>query len=167
MNGYIPLVAIQMQALKFGEQVSLVFTTVLNEMRLGLVEEEKEGEREVTDRDYWEKRAGKTTLAMTDELFQTLKSWDSELALRYYKFKIGLTKNGQPNNFVVFRPKKQWLRLEPRLERSDEVDAKLEEAGLDIMDYHSRSGRYRIKLNAGDIKKQKVSQTQLQVGTAG
>ena len=34
---------------------------------------------------------GKTTLAMTDELFQTLKSWDSELALRYYKFKIGLT----------------------------------------------------------------------------
>ena len=58
-NGYIPLVAIQMQALKFGEQVSLVFTTVLNEMRLGLVEEEKEGEREVTDRDYWEKRAGK------------------------------------------------------------------------------------------------------------
>ena len=36
-NGFIPLVAIQMQALRFGDQVSLVFTTVLNEMRLGLV----------------------------------------------------------------------------------------------------------------------------------
>ena len=36
-NGFIPLVAIQMQALRIGDQVSLVFTTVLNEMRLGLV----------------------------------------------------------------------------------------------------------------------------------
>ncbi len=76
-NGYIPLVAIQMQALKFGEQVSLVFTTVLNEMRLGLVEE-KERKREGEEKQHShmscsrlrEKRAGKTTLAMTDELFQ-------------------------------------------------------------------------------------------------
>src|SRR3989338_10394471 len=30
-NGFIPLVAIQMQAFRFGDQVSLVFTTVLNE----------------------------------------------------------------------------------------------------------------------------------------
>ena len=149
-NGHIPLVAIQMQALKFGEQFSLVFTTVLSEMRLGL--DEGEEEKEVADRAYWEKRAGKATLAMADKLFQPLKSRDSELALKYNKFYIGLTKVGQPNNFVKFRPKKQWLRVEPRLERSEEIDAKLEEAGLDIMDY-SKSGRYRIKLNAGDIKK--------------
>ena len=38
-NGFIPLVAIQMQAYKLGEQVSLVFTTVLGEMKLGLVDE--------------------------------------------------------------------------------------------------------------------------------
>src|SRR5262245_58772910 len=41
-NGFIPLVAIQMQAFKLGDQVSLVFTTVLNEIRLGLVDEEEE-----------------------------------------------------------------------------------------------------------------------------
>ena len=152
-NGYIPLVAIQMQALKFGEQVSLVFTTVLSEMRLGLVGEEKEEEREVTDRDYWEKRAGKTTLAMADGLLQTLKSWDSELALKYNKFYIGLTKNGQPNNFVIFKAKKNWLRMEPRLERSEAIEQKLEEAGLDVMDYDTNWRRYRIRLTAGDIKK--------------
>src|SRR6202162_1911773 len=37
-NGHIPLMAIQFQAVQFGEFVSLVFTTVLNEMRLGLVD---------------------------------------------------------------------------------------------------------------------------------
>lgn len=149
-NGYIPLVAIQMQALKFGEQFSLVFTTVLSEMRLGL--DEGEEEKELADRAYWEKRAGKATLAMADKLFQTLKSWDSELALKYNKVYIGLTKSGQLNNFVIFRAKKQWLRVEPRFEQSEEIDAKLEDAGLDIT-YNSKTGRYPIKLNAGDIKK--------------
>src|SRR6266498_6169587 len=32
-NGFIPLVAIQMQAYRYGEQVSLIFTTVLDQMR--------------------------------------------------------------------------------------------------------------------------------------
>src|SRR5438445_12786477 len=41
-NGFIPLVAIQMRAFKVGDQVSLVFTTVLNEMRLGLVDDDEE-----------------------------------------------------------------------------------------------------------------------------
>ncbi len=40
-NGFIPLVAIQMQAYRYGEQVSLIFTTVLDQMRLGLVEEDE------------------------------------------------------------------------------------------------------------------------------
>src|SRR5258705_9114172 len=34
-NGFIPLVAIQLNALKLGESVSLVFTTVLDTVRLG------------------------------------------------------------------------------------------------------------------------------------
>ena len=51
-NGFIPLVAIQLQAIKFGEQVSPVFTTVLDEMRLGLIDEEEE--KDITDRSFWE-----------------------------------------------------------------------------------------------------------------
>ena len=55
-NGSIPLTAIQMQAIQFGDSVSLVFTTVLSEMRLGLVGEDEEVSV-VTDRAFWEKRA--------------------------------------------------------------------------------------------------------------
>jgi hypothetical protein len=151
-NGSIPLIAIQMQAFKVGDQISLLFTTVLNEIRLGLVDEDEEV-REVTDRAYWEKRGSKKTVDMTDQLLDILRSWDSDLSLKYNKFYIGLVKNGQPNNFVVFRPKKDSLRLEPRLERSDEIQAKLEEAGLDIMEYDPRWGRYRIRLAKDDIRK--------------
>jgi len=151
-NGFIPLVAIQMHALRLGDHVSLLFTTVLDEMRLGLVDEDEEVQ-EATDRAYWEKRSSKATLEMTDQLFTMIREMDPDFALKYNKFYIGLAKKGQPNNFVIFRPKKEWVRVEPRTARLDEIGAQLEAAGLDVMEYDSRWGRYRIRLTKEDLKK--------------
>lgn len=151
-NGAIPLIAIQMQVVKIGDQVSLVFTTVLSQIHLGLVDDDEEV-REVTDRSYWEKRGSKKSIEMADQLLEILKSWDSDLAFKYTKFYIGLMKDGQPNHFVKFRPKKDWLRLEIKLDRSEEIQLKLEEAGLDIMPYEPRENSYRIRLAKDDIKK--------------
>jgi len=152
-NGFIPLVAIQMQAFRFGDQVSLVFTTVLNEMRLGLVDEDEEVQ-EVTDRAYWEKRGSKGTLEITDSLLSLVNEFAPDMALKYNKFYIGLaTKSGQPKNFLIFRPKKDWVRFEPRLDHSEEVQSKLEGAGIDVMEYDRQWGRYRIRLVKSDIKK--------------
>ena len=75
------------------------------------------------------------------------------LELKYNKFYIGLAKDSMPNNFVVFRPKKGFLRIEPRLKNSPETQERLEAAGLDVMDYDSRWGRYRIRLQPGDLEK--------------
>jgi hypothetical protein len=98
-NGFIPLVAIQMQSFRLGDQVSLVFTTVLNEMRLGLVDEDEESQ-EVTDRSYWEKRGTKGTLEITDFLLKLVNEVAPDLVLKYNKFYIGLaTKSGQPKNW--------------------------------------------------------------------
>jgi predicted transport protein len=149
-NGFIPLVAIQLNAVKLGDSVSIIFAKVVDEIKLGLVDEDEEVQA-VTDRTYWEERASRTTLGMVDEMLSAVKTLDPALELKYNKFYIGLAKNGQPSNFVIFRPKKDWLRLEPRLDRSDEVQTELDGAGLDVMDYDSRWGRYRIRLAKGDI----------------
>lgn len=153
-NGAIPLVAIQLSAIRLGESVSLICSKVLDEMRLGLVDEDEEVQA-VTDRSYWEARASKHTLAMADEMLGVVRTLDPDLELKYNKFYIGLAKGGQPNNFVIFRPKKDWLRLEVRLDRSEETQAQLDGSGLDVMDYDSRWGRYRIRLAKGDTTKDK------------
>lgn len=153
-NGSIPLVAIQLSALRLGDSVSLICSKVLDEIRLGLVDEDEEVQA-VTDRSYWEARASKLTLAMVDEILDVVRALDSDLELKYNKFYIGLAKGGQPNNFVIFRPKKDWMRLEVRLERSNETQAQLDGSGLDVMDYDSRWGRYRIRLARGDTTKHK------------
>ncbi len=152
-NGMIPLVAIQMSALEFNDHIGLVFTKVLDQMTLGLVDED-EDVQEATDRSYWLNRASEKTVGMCDDLLESIKPLDSELELKYNKFYIGLAKNGQPCNFVVFRPKKSFLRIEPRLAKSDETQEQLETAGLDVMDYDDRWGRYRIRLTPADMKKQ-------------
>jgi len=143
-NGMIPLVAIQMKALKTGNSVGLVFTTVVDQMALGLVDEDEEVQ-ETTNRAYWEQRGSKKTLAIADQLL--------EIAREHDKAYIGLAKAGQPSNFVIFRPKKGFLRFEPRLRSTTETQEFLESAELDVMDYDSRWGRYRIRLQPGDVDK--------------
>jgi hypothetical protein len=159
-NSAIPLIAIQMRALRSGKQVGLVFTTVLDQRPLGLVDEDEEAQ-EPTDRSYWESRGSKKTVAMADQLLEIAKTHDPSLELKYNKFYIGLAKNGQPCNFVVFRPKKGFLRFEIRLKNSPETQERLESAGLDVMDYDGRWGYYRIRLQPADIDKHKEMLTQV------
>jgi hypothetical protein len=153
-NGFIPLVAIQMQALELNGNLTLVFTTVLSEMQLGLVDEDEEVQ-EVTDRSYWERRGSKATMEITDSLLTMVRTLDPALSLKYNKFYIGLAKDGQARNFLIFRPKKEWVRLEAKLERSEELESKLENAGLDLMEYDTRWSYYRVRLNADDVRKHK------------
>lgn len=161
-NGFIPLIAIQMNAYKFGSEIGLVFTKVLDEMPLGLIEEDEEIQ-EATDRDYWLKRGTQATVKMADEMLSIINSFKPGYELKYNKFYIGLAKDGQPNNFAIFRPKKNYMRLELKLPKSDEVDLIIENNDLDEMGYDNRWGNYRIRLNKGEIsKKEKIIKTLLE-----
>jgi hypothetical protein len=153
-NGMIPLMAVQMNALRLDKRVGLVFTIVLDQMSLGLVDEDEEA-KEVTDRAYWETRGSKKTVEIADQILEIARQFDPLLELKYNKFYIGLAKEGQPSNFIIFRPKKGFIRLEPRLKSSSETQEKLENAGLDVMDYDSRWSRYRIRLQPGELEKYK------------
>jgi hypothetical protein len=153
-NASIPIIAIQMNALKYEDKVGLHFTTVLDHVPRGLVDADEETQ-EVTDRNYWESKSNKKMLGLVDQLYEMVKAIDPELELKYNKFYIGLGKQGVSSLFTLFRPRKNFVRIEPRLEKSPELETRLEAAGLDMMDYDSRWGRYRINLQAGDLDKHK------------
>lgn len=153
-NGTIPLIAIQMQALRVADNITLVFTTVMDEMSRGLVDEDEDAEAAPTDRAYWEKRATKATVTIADDLLQTVRQFDASLELKYNKFYIGLSRDGQPYNFVTFRPKKTNLNLDVKLPETDELDAKIEKAGIETLEYNKRWGNYRLRLTKDLVKSQ-------------
>jgi len=150
-NGSIPIIAVQMTALQIENKVGLFFTTVLDETARGMVDEDEDVAEEV-DRSYWENRGTRKTVALSDEAMEILRQFDSGLSPKYNKFYIGLQKDSKPCNFVVFRAMKGSLRVEPRIRRSEEVDAILEDAGFDVMPYNSRGGRYRLNISSTDFK---------------
>lgn len=149
-NGVIPLVAVQLHAVELDDKVSLIFTKVLDQMTLGLVEEDEET-YETVDRGYWEQRGTKETVEITDKLLSLIHSFAPDMELKYNKFYIGLARSGRPENFAIFRPQKSAVRVDLRLPRSDEVKNELEQAGLDLLDYSTRSGRYRVRLSKRDL----------------
>ena len=116
-NGMIPLVAIQMSALKLGNQVGLVFTTVIDQLSLGLVDDDEETQ-EVTDRSYWEQRGSKKTVAVADEILELARQFDESLELKYNKFYIGLARNGIATNFLILRPMKSVMVVAARLKNT-------------------------------------------------
>jgi predicted transport protein len=151
-NGALPLIAIQMQAMQVAGKVTLVFTKVMDELSRGVVDEDEEAEAFPADRQFWEKKASKGSLTMADEVFEIAKQFDPKLELKYNKHYIGLGRDGAAFNFVQFRPKKSSLNLEIKLPKTADVDAKIEQAGLDTLEYTTRWGRYRLRLSANDVR---------------
>lgn len=148
-NGAIPLIAIQMQAVKIGDQIGLVFTTVLDELVRGF-EEEDEDETPV-DREYWEARGSEATVAMVDELLAVVRELDPRFDLKYNKYFIGLARGGQPYNFATFVPTRKAVRLAFRLTRSEDVDSKIKDSGLETL--RGSLGWYCLRIGPEDLTK--------------
>lgn len=151
-NGTIPLIAIQMQALKVGGKTTIVFTRVMDEMSRGLVDEDEEAEAFPADRPWWEGKASKATLGLVDQCLEMIRQLDPSVSLKYNKHYIGLGREGRPYNFVSFRPKKSTLTIEFKIPQSDDVDAIIENAGLDKLEYDARWSLYRLRLAPSDVR---------------
>ena len=153
-NGFIPLIALQLKAIDVDGQVGLLFTKVLDELPLGLADEDEV--QEVTDRNFWEVQRGtKKTVKLVDVMLDLVHKIDPEYELKYNKFYIGLAKDGKADNIVRFRPQKSALRFQVNIEESEEVNQKLENAGIDVLDYDRKWKQYRIKLTEHEIKEHK------------
>lgn len=149
-NGFIPLIAVQLNAIEVEGAVSLVFTTVLDRLVLGIEEEEERDEPR--DRAYWEAKASKATLSLTDDLHKLIREIEPAMALKYNKNYIGLARDGVAANFVSFRPRRQHVIAEFKIPRSEELTQRLEDEGMDLLAYRSQWGQYRVHIDREDLE---------------
>jgi len=151
-NGNIPIIALQMNAYKVEDKITLIFTKVIDELQYGLIDDD-EAVAAITDRNFWETRGSKETVKMVDMIFEIFKDIDKNIEIKYNKYYIGLVRNGQPKNFTTFKAKKNYLRMSIKLDKTEEIENKLNNSNLDLMEYDTREGRYRIRLAQDDIEK--------------
>lgn len=154
-NGTIPLIAIQVQALKVGSETTLVFTKVMDELVRGLVDEDEDAAAAPTDRNYWVSKGSQDTLKMVDQILELVHEVAGPYQPKYNKFYIGLALDGAVNNFVSFKPKKAHVVFEVKLPRVEETDELIEQAGIETREYNGRWGNYSLRLAKGDVEKKK------------
>ena len=143
-NGTIPLIALQMQATRVGDDIQLSFVKVLDRISLGTEEEE---ENEPTDRNYWERKSN--VIKYVDQIYKDLSKYALGFELKYNKFYIGLSKNGSTSNFMVFKPKKKFLNIYTKCADPDKRKEELDNSFLD-WSYIPRNHAYKIKIDKID-----------------
>ena len=152
-NGSIPLVAIQLQALKVGEHLTVTFTTVLDELTRGFVDEDEDAQAAPADRSYWESKASSETIALADLLLELAREIDPAIELKFNKFYVGFTRPGQTSNVAICRPRKNHLIFSVRLPETEELTDQIQAIGVELQPYDRRESAYRLRLTRTDIKK--------------
>ena len=146
-NGSIPFIAIHVKALKIGDNITLFFTKVMDEVRLDLLEEDSRVEP--SDRNYWMKKVGKKQMEFVDELYTMLTEEIGDYKLKYNKYYIGLEQNGMANNFISFQPFKKWVVISLKLDKTQDVDDSLDNSTIETLNYDKQWRQYRLKFVDG------------------
>lgn len=89
------------------------------------------------------------------------------MALKYNKAYIGLARDGIADNFIFFQPKKLHLIAAFRIPKSDALTDRLEQAGVELLEYGRRGGRYRMRLTRVDLDQRQELLGQLVEMAAG
>jgi hypothetical protein len=156
-NGYIPFIAIQMSAYQYEGGISLIFTKVLDEMPLGLIEDDEiDNEKLQTTKDYWVKKASPETVKIAEKFLEIFNEVDPGHDLSYLKTSVALSKKGIAIHYFFLRiRKKNHIVLVIKMIRDPEFDSYLDNTDLDQMEYNVRASRYRIRISMDDVTKRK------------
>lgn len=158
LNRAVPLIAIQLSAFQFGDEVVLQFIRVLDTYEFGAEEEEESGPTELADRPYWEKRARPEALAAVDAIVAMIAGSSADPKVTYNRTHIAVGTTGY--YFGWFYPRKIATHCPVRFKVGPEQRAglitKLEEAGLEAENRGQGSIQMflkpeQIKQNSGPI----------------
>jgi hypothetical protein len=155
-NGSIPIIAYQVALYKIDDnQVSLIFTKILDSVKR--VSMEQDDEKEVVDREYWEKIIGtEKTVKIADELLSLINQTRGQnFKLKYNKFYIGLSGDRGVDNIVIFKPKKSELTFIVFRPFDKQIEDKLVKLGISFLDYDNKDESFRLKLQPSDVEKHK------------
>jgi len=147
LNRAIPMIAIQLSAFRFNDEVVLQFTRVLDTYEFS-AEPEEDSTADLVDRSYWEKKAKSESLAVVDAVKGLTPKSNGEIRITYNKHHIALGTTGY--NFCWFHPRRVashcHMHIKVGLDTRQEIINRLEEAGIEAENEGNNSIRLHLSL---------------------
>jgi len=158
-SGSVPIIAIQVNALKVEDKLVLNFVKVLDSRKLRK-DDSTEIKAKDTDRQYWVSTASAATVDLVDKFLGIINQVaDKPRQLTYNRYFIGLNDGMRPGNFITFRPKRSFLNVSLRaLSQTEPWEKRLSESGLE---FDTKNESLRIKLTPKDFEENKSLLTEL------
>ena len=130
LAGSIPLIAIQLNALRVGDNIVLDFVKVLDQRDLRTDDDSESGGEEV-DRSTWEASKGADVLALVDQVLELAnQTGRGPFDLKYKKRHIAITRGGSSSNVLGMMPQKSSVKMNVRPADIAKWQAWLEDSGL-------------------------------------
>ena len=126
-NGFIPLIAIQLEAVQVEDRITLVFSKVLDRTLLG--HEDDDATSPPADRAYWEQRSAPATIEIVDHIGSMIRVVDPDYEPKYNKHYIGSSRRGVVDNYLAMIPVKSSVQIQFRIPRDEELTQRLEAKG--------------------------------------
>jgi hypothetical protein len=124
-----PLVLIELRAIQVSGNLAVQTFKVFDGRD---VQEELDLTRtQPVGREYWVKKSSERSLALAEKLVALLLQIDAGLQLSYRQEFLGITARNRPANFVVFHPKRNFVRVRAKLTETDEWANKLKQCGIE------------------------------------
>jgi len=131
--GSIPIIAIQLNALKVGNSIVLDFVKVLDQRQLREDDTAEAGAVEPdVDRSTWEAKVGTTMMKVCDRIAEIANEIaDPKLELKYKKGRVALSVPGSFFNVLTLWPKKNFIPIRFRVSDAETWVKRLGEAGVE------------------------------------
>jgi len=156
LPGSIPLIAIQLDALKVGDHILLNFVQVLDQTELRADDTSEDTGGGQADRAYWDQKAGARLMKLCDETLAMINDVAPHpQQFNYLRGYIGLQSNGVVRNFVSLAPKhtKNFVHIGIRSANAVGWKDKFEEAGVPVRSHGKRY--FRVTLSPKDFENHK------------
>lgn len=157
-NGFIPIVAIQMNAYKLEneDKYCLIFTKILDQSSLvSLIEEPKQ---ELVDEKWWETHSP-NSLDLAKAIIDILNAErQDKLKLNFVKSYISIKKDDRGGNLIAILPSKKDspVGVNIHLSKSDATTNYLSKNEIKTLDYDNVYHNYRLKLKKEDLNSDSV-----------
>ena len=148
--GSIPIIAIQLNALKIGNQIVLNFVKILDQRQLRVDESDAGEDGGDVDRSTWEGRVGPKIMKICDRVADIAnEKAETKLELQYKKGRVVLSVPGSFFKMLGFSPKKSFVRIRFTVSNGETWVPRLTQAGIDA---ELNDTRVVVRLESGDLE---------------
>lgn len=148
-NGFIPIIAIQMNAYCVGDNCGLIFTRILDQSRLRIYEEDVI-KSVPADRQFWEKQY-RNTIRCADLMLEIINEVsEADYELNYTKPYIGLRLNKKATNFVWIHLTQKYMWVDFKSNDDGSRVDNLKDCFNDVS--YTKDNTYHIQIYEEDFK---------------